>query len=269
MSGPRPPRFPAPTRPFVCALALLLLAGSALANAEVVRKDNLQVAFEGQFSPQALPRRGTAPIAVSIGGRISTTDGKPPPQLRRISMEINRSGRLDATGLPVCAAKDIQPSTNQGALAACGASLVGSGSFSANVELPEQAPFPSRGKVLAFAGREGGRPVILAHVYGTEPIPTSYTLPFRIGGGRGDFGTVLTASLPQVTADWGFVTGIGLRLNRRFSFRGKRRSYVSAGCPAPPGFPGASFPLVRASFAFAHGTTLTSILNRSCRVSGR
>jgi hypothetical protein len=259
----------APPRLLAAALAVLLAAGSTLASAEVVQKGHLRVSFQGEFSPHALPRQGAAPIAVAIGGRISTTDGSPPPQLRRISLEINRTGRLSAAGLPVCGVRDIQPSTNQGALEACGDSLVGTGSFSANVELPEQAPFPSRGKILAFAGREGGRPVILAHVYGTEPIPTSYTLPFRVGFARGDFGTVLTASLPQVTSDWGFVTGLDLRLNRRFRFHGKRRSYLSAGCPAPAGFPGASFPLVRASFAFAHGATLTSVLNRSCRVSGR
>ena len=249
------------------ALALLAIAVVATASAEVVQKGHLRVAFSGEFSPQALPRQGAAPIAVAIGGRISTTNGEPPPQLRRISIEINRSGRLSATGLPACDLRDIQPSTNDGALAACGDSLVGTGSFSANVELPEQAPFPSRGRVLAFAGRDGGRPVIFAHVYGTQPIPTSYTLPFRIGSGRGDFGTVLTASLPQVTSDWGFVTGIDLRLNRRFSFHGKRRSYLSAGCPAPAGFPGASFPLVRASFVFAKDITLESVLNRSCKVS--
>jgi hypothetical protein len=60
-----------------------------------------------------------------------------------------------------------------------------------------------------------------------------------------------------------------LRLNRRFSYRGKRRSYLSAGCPAPAGFSGASFPLVRASFGFAHGTTLTSVLTRTCKATGR
>jgi hypothetical protein len=252
----------------LAALSLLAVAVVATSSAEIVQKGHLRVAFKGEFSPHALPRQGAAPIAVAIGGRISTTDGKPPPQLRLISIEINRSGHLSAKGLPICHPDDIQPSTNQGALEACGRSLVGSGSFTANVELPEQAPFPSRGKVLAFAGEEHGRPVILAHVYGTDPIPTSYTLPFAIGRGHGNYGTVLTASLPQVTADWGFVTGIDLRLNRRFSFQGKRRSYLSAACPAPSGFPGATFPLVRASFAFARGATLTSVLNRACRVKG-
>ena len=250
--------------PILCAL-LLLAAGAAIAHGETVQKGHLRVAFSGQFAPHALPRRGTAPISVAIGGRITATDGKAPPQLRRITIAINRSGHLNGAGLPVCRLDDVQPSTDRGALAACGGSLVGQGNFSANVELPQQAPFPSRGKVLAFAGREHGKPVILAHVYGTDPIPTSYTLPFEIRRSAGTFGTVLTASLPQVTSDWGFVTGLDLRLNRRFTNHGKRRSYLSAGCPAAPGFPGAVFPLARASFSFARGTTIASVLNRACK----
>jgi len=246
--------------------ALVLLAALAGAtHGETVQKGHLRVAFSGQFAPHALPRQGTAPISVAIGGRIATSDGKAPPQLRRIQIAINRSGRLSAAGLPVCRLDDVQPSTNRGALAACRDSLVGEGNFSANVELPQQAPFPSQGKVLAFAGREHGRPVILAHVYGTDPVPTSYTLPFEIRRSAGTYGTVLTASLPQVTSDWGFVTGLDLRLNRRFSHRGERRSYLSAGCPAPAGFPGAVFPLARASFAFAQGTTIASVLSRACK----
>jgi hypothetical protein len=246
--------------------ALLLLAGAAAAQGETVQKGHLRVAFSGRFAPHALPRQGAAPISVAIGGRITTTDGKSPPQLRRITIAINRSGRLDATGLPICRRDEIQPSTNQGALEACRGSLVGAGDFSANVELPQQAPFPADGKVLAFAGREDGRPVILAHVYGTDPIPTSYTLPFQIRSSGGTYGTVLTVSLPQVTSDWGFVTGIELRLNRRFTFAGRRRSFISAGCPAPAGFPGAVFPLARASFAFAGRPPLISVLNRNCQV---
>jgi hypothetical protein len=81
----------------------------------------------------------------------------------------------------------------------------------------------------------------------------------------GTFTTVLTASLPQTTGEWGFVTGIEITLGRQFRYRGRRRSYVSAGCPAPTGFPGAVFPLVRASFGFAGAGTLTSTLTRNCR----
>jgi hypothetical protein len=247
----------------------IAVTGAALAHAEVVQKGSLRVTFAGEFSPRALPRHGAAPVSVSIGGQISTADGSRPPQLRTISIAINRNASLDPGGLPDCRLEDIQPATSEGALAACRGSLVGRGSFAADVELPEQSPFPARGKVLAFNGRLKGRPVVLAHVYGTDPVPTSYTLPFAIRDSKGEFGTVLVGSLPQVTADWGFVTAIDLKLDRRFASSGERAAYLSAGCPAPPGFPGAVFPLARASFAFAGGRTLSSVLNRSCRVRGR
>lgn len=248
----------------VVSAAVLVLA--ALAAAEVSQRGNLRVAFSGKINPNALPRQGTAPVAVSIGGRITTTDDSPPPQLQRIEIQINRQGRLDYEGLPVCRTRQIQPSSTRDALRSCGDALVGRGSFSANVVLPEQSPFPSRGRVLAFNGKVNGRPVLLAHVYGTDPIPTSYTLPFAIKRSNGTFGTALVSYLPQATADWGFVTGISMTLHRRFSFRGRTHSYISAGCPAPAGFPGAVFPLARASFDFAGGRTLSATLTRSCRV---
>jgi len=83
---------------------------------------------------------------------------------------------------------------------------------------------------------------------------------------RGTFGTVLTASLPQVTASSSYITGLSLTLGRNFTSHGKRRSYLSAGCPAPKGFSAAVFPFARASFSFAKQKTVTSTLTRSCGV---
>jgi hypothetical protein len=102
--------------------------------------------------------------------------------------------------------RSAHTSTTAEAISACRSSLVGTGTFSANVKLPEQSPFPSEGKVLAFNGRFKGRPAILAHIYGTRPVPTSYVLPFTISRGKG--------------------------------------------------------------FAFEGGKTLTSVMNRTCKVKG-
>jgi len=93
-------------------------------------------------------------------------------------------------------------------------------------------------------------------------------LAFLIRGVHGTYGTVLEASLPQATGDWGFVTGLRMNLRRTFDYRGKGRSYLSAGCPAPAGFPSAVFPLARTTFDFAGGPTLISILSRTCKAKG-
>ena len=252
----------------VAALAALALSLGPGAGAEIAQKGNLRVAFDGGISPRKLPRSGIAPVTVSMSGKITTTDGAAPPALQTFQVALNRAGRLDTKGLPACTLNQIQPATTAAAKRACGTSLVGRGSFSANVAIPEQSPFPSRGELLAFNGIEGGRPVIFAHIYGTEPVPTSFTLPLRISKGKGQFGTVLTGSLPNVAVDIAFVTGISLRLGRTFSQGGERHGYVSAGCPAPKGFSSVPFPLARAEFTFAGAGKLTRTLNRSCRALG-
>ncbi len=242
----------------------------AASTSEIVQRRGVRVSFNGKLTPHALPRHGAAPVGIEVDAKIAAADGSSsaPPQLRKIAIAINRNGRLTTQGLPVCRINDIQPSTTANALAACRRSLVGEGHFSANVQLPEQSPFPSAGKVLAFNGRLRGRPAIFAHIYGTEPAPTSTVLPFLIKGTHGTYGTVLEASLPQATGNWGYVTGLKMNLRRSFHYRGKGRSYLSAGCPAPAGFPSAAFPLARTTFDFAGGPTLVSVLNRSCRAKG-
>jgi hypothetical protein len=247
-------------------LIALLLVGASLAQAETIQKGPLRIAFDGQITPSRLPRAGMAPVKVAVGTKISATKGKPLPQLRKISIAINRHGRLDSTGLPVCEVDDIQPATTEKALEACRGSLVGEGHFSAEVALSKQASFPSAGKLYAFNGTYKGRPAILAHVYGTQPVPTSFTLPFAISQAKGIFATTLTATFPATGNN--FVTAIDLTLNRSFTYKGKQRSYASAGCPAPKGFPGATFPFAKASYAFAGGRKLSSTLTRSCKARG-
>ncbi len=251
----------------VLAAALCLSAG--ISQAEVAQQGNLRVSFAGKIAPHSLPRVGMAPVSVSLLGEIKTTDGSKPPQLRTISLAINKNGELDYRGLPRCNFHQIQPATTAEARAACSKSLVGNGTFEANVALPEQSPFPSNGRVLAFNGNLHGKPVIYAHIYGTEPLPTSFVLPFRIHQGSGAYGTILVAKLPQVAAEWGFVSGVSLTLRRDFTYQGERHSYLSAGCPAPKGFPGATFSFAKASFGFEDGRNLSSKLQRSCGVRGQ
>jgi hypothetical protein len=245
------------------AAPCVLLTAPVVGGAEPVQKGNLRVSFDGGLAPKTLPRQGAAPISVELGGQIATTDGSDPPPLERIEIAINRAGHLDPRALPTCRLEQIQPASTAYARSVCAAARVGVGSFSASIAIPEQSPYPSRGAVTAFNGVEGGRPVIFLHIYGTEPVPTSFTLPLRLERGHGRFGTVLSGALPTVDSHVGFVTGISLRLGGRP--RGRRAPYLSAGCPAPKGFSLAVFPLARAGFAFADGRTLSSTLVRTCR----
>lgn len=252
----------------LAVLALAVLVGvTTFAQAEIRQQGTLRVSFSGQLSPHTLPRTGSAPVHASVGTKITTTNGSAPPQLRQIQIAINSNGRFEPKGLPVCPLEEIQPSTTKNALAACRSSLVGEGLFEAKVLFSQQSPFPSQGKVYAFNSTIGGRPAILAHVYGTKPVPTSFTLPFVLHKSKGTFGTILVASLPEATGNSAYVTGISLNLFRRFIYKGEIRSYISAGCPVK-GLSGATFPFARAVLAFKGGKRMSQILVRSCKARG-
>jgi len=235
--------------------------------ATIVQKGGIKVVFKGRLTPQRLPRDRSAPVRVAVGAKIDPIDDASPPQLRTISIAINRYGHFNPTGLPLCAERDIQPATTQNALRACRSALVGVGSFSANVAVSRQSPFPAEGKMYAFNSEINGKPAILAHVYGTKPIPTSLTFPFILTSSKGTYGTTLTAKLPQANGS-SYVTGLSMNLGRSFNSHGKRRSYLSASCPAPQGFHKAVFPLARARFSFKGGRELASTLVRSCMARG-
>ncbi len=144
--------------------------------------------------------------------------------------------------------------------------MVGSGTFHANIVLRGQEPYPTTGKLLLFNGKSHGKSVLFGHIYAQRPFATSFVITFKIAERRsGTFGTVLSASLPEALGNWGYVTGIELKLSRRYTYKGKRHSYLSASCPAPKGFGSAPFPLIKAGFVFEGGRKLSSTLNRRCR----
>jgi hypothetical protein len=242
--------------------------GAALAHAELVEHGDLFVKFKGGIAPNALPRHLRAPISVSVGGTVKTLSGQRPPGLRRIAIAINRGGHLDTRGLPVCHRDQIDPSTSEEALAECRQALVGTGSYVGAVALPEQSAFPARGQILAFNTVIDGQHAILAHVYGASPIPNTRIIVFHIRETGGTYGTIFSGTLPAKLNRYGYVKRISLNLHRNFTYRGHDRSYLSAACSAPPGFPGASFPFARTSMTFADGRKLSSTLTRSCRVRG-
>jgi hypothetical protein len=258
-------------RSAVGAVAILLmlvpfLATPADAGAELAERGDLFVRFSGGIAPSALPRHWRAPIAVNIDGTVKTLSGERPPALRRIVIAINRGGRLDTRGLPVCSKRQIAASSSTQALRACGPALVGRGTYTAAVAFPEQETFISRGRIFAFNAIVDGGRGILAHVYGSKPASITRIIVFRIHRDAGTFGTVFVGAVPESVNHYGYVKRIRLNLFRLFSHRGEVHSYLSAACAAPPGFPGAVFPFARTGMAFADGRTLSSILSRSCQV---
>lgn len=248
-------------------LAAAVLAVAVTARAEVEQEGNLVVAFDGGISPHSLPRTGAAPVRVSVESTIRASDGAdPPPQLRAITIAINREGRVFDRGLPTCRVREIQPTTIKAARRICGGAIVGSGRVAVRVHLENQPPFTFEGPLLVFNAKpSGGKRHLLAQVYGTRP-PSAFVLSFKVVRRPGRFGTVIRTVLPESARKWAYVTHFAMRLRRTYVYRGRRHSFVSAGCPAPAGFPGAVYPFARGTFEFADGRAITSTLIRDCRV---
>ena len=251
-------------------LILVLLAavplGAGIAYGERVKRGDLLLSFNVGFTPHALPREQPAPVIVDLKGTVHTSSGEDPPQLRSISLDVNRYGQFYTRGLPVCPRGQLESTTTEVALERCRSALVGRGSFGATVDFADHDPFPVGGKILAFNGRSGGRPIILMHIYGENPVKATIVLKFKITHQPGIFGTVLSAKIPIIASDLGSVTKISLTFGRKYRHEGKERSFISARCAAPEGFPGAPFPLAKGTFVFANDQKVTMTLTRNCRV---
>jgi hypothetical protein len=249
---------------FAVAVAAL---GAAIAAGQPVRQGDLIIGFDAAFTPHALPRNQAAPVRVSLDGSVATTDGSRPPQLRRISIALNRYGRLTTRGLPTCAAGELESVSSATALERCRSALVGRGRFGANVAFPGQPAVPIEGRVLAFNSSRRGQQSIVVHIYASSPVRASVVLDFKVSHRRqGKFGTVVSTRIPRIASDLGYVTDISLSLGRRYRVDGESLSFLSASCAAPSGFPGAIFAFARGSFVFANGQRLTTTVVRDCVV---
>jgi hypothetical protein len=248
-------------------LALICIAVTATAaSAVVIQRSGVRITVLSQVMPYKLPRTKPAPIAIFVAGHWAAVHGGVPAQLQRLTIEVNRHGLLQSRGLPVCRPAQVQPATTGRALAQCGPALIGSGQFWAHIILPDQDPYPTKGRLLLFNGRRGGKPVLLAQIYTSDPFFSSFLISFDIRRiDDGNYGTQLSASLPETLGSWGYLDRIKLTLKRRYRFQGRRLSYFNAACPAPAGVPRVAFPLARATFYF-RDKRLRASVDKACGV---
>src|SRR6187551_287416 len=190
-------------------IAVLALGWTANSGAERVIKDGLELTFNANFEPQTLPRNREAPVDIKVEGRIATTDGSHPPPLRWLEVAINRNGRLDAKGLPTCTAPILQSTSSEAALERCRPSLVGRGSFRADVQLGKE--IAATGKILAFNSRRHGKQALVLHMFAAVPVRFTLVVPLTIAHLKdGNFGTLLRAQIPRLGGGLGSITEIDL-----------------------------------------------------------
>jgi hypothetical protein len=246
-----------------------MLGISLSARAELVQDGDLVASFDAAIHPSTMPRVTRIPVAVHVAGNVKSASGDEDnlPQLRTISVAINRQGRLFDRGLPTCDVAAIEPASEDEARAICGDAIVGTGHVRLQARLPTQPITEIKASLLAFNGpHRNGHKLILAQAYARNP-PGAFVLVFRVSRRKGLFGTVMSTTLPRQARHWAYLTHFDMTLKRTYAYRGKRHFYVSAACEAPAGFGTAVFPFARATYGFEGGRELETSVARSCHVS--
>jgi hypothetical protein len=211
-----------------------IASGAATPNKpSTVKVGNLELTFNGGFSPSTLPKKTLAPIALTAEGKIKTIDGTHPPALKEAVIETDKNGAVNVKGYPTCTSGKLQSQDSAHALAICKSSLIGTGTTNIEVEFAESKPIPVKSKLLVFNGGEkGGVTTFFIHAYITVPTPAAVVTTVKIKKiHNGRYGLLSTATIPKIAGGSGSVTAFSLKIDKKFTYKGKKVSVLTAKCP--------------------------------------
>jgi hypothetical protein len=178
-------------------------------------------------------RRTLAPIALSTEGKIKTVDGTHPPALKEALIETDKNGAIDVRGYPTCKSGQLQSRDTPAAEKACPTAIIGSGQATAEIEFAEQPPILAKSKIIAFnGGFKGGVTTLYIHAYLSSPVSAAIVTTVktkRIHKGR--YGLLTTVSVPKIAGGAGSVVSFNLKIDKKYTYKGKKVSVLSAKCP--------------------------------------
>jgi hypothetical protein len=246
----------------VAVLALAVLAVAGVAEAKIIRVGDIILNAEGGFSPTKLPKHENAPISLHGGGKVSTVSGAFPPVLENINIEFDRHGSVETEGLPVCTMHKLEARTVPEARKACPGAIVGEGYGHAVVAFPESRPINVNSPITLFNGpKKGGNPTVLAHAYTTYPAPVALIVPVVIEKiHKGVYGYRTKAKLPKIAGGAGIPISGHLTINRKWTYKGKKHSYINARCET-------GHLQARVEGTFKDGTFLSGVFIKPCSVA--
>ncbi len=226
-----------PQRRLRRALPLLLVAvaaGSFAAGAgayALVETTQIRIKVNAAFQPRDLPVHSFAPVQFEGTLEVAKPGGGVPPALEKVVLDFDRDGRLDVTGLPTCAPEQIAAASVEEARAICKGAIVGTGKIEALVALPS-GPVPTGSALTLFNGprNAAGQPTVVVHARINVPATQTYAFVVPIEKRPGEFRYRATAVIPPLAGGLGAVTKISVKIGRRYSAGGVKRSYVAARC---------------------------------------
>jgi hypothetical protein len=191
---------------------------------------HLVLQFDGGVTPKTLPKHDLTPIALTLSGKVSTSDGTHPSALRELAIDFDKNGALNATGLPACGRSQLATPSDSAARRACRASIVGSGA--ANVEIASLEPeWISLPLTLFNGGTRDGITTLFTRssIAMPTPMPIVATVKLKkIHTGR--YGLQAIANIPPIADGNGSLLAFSLKVKRLFAYKGTQESYAMARC---------------------------------------
>jgi hypothetical protein len=251
-------------RPRLTAAVLLCLAlaGTLAANAgaggALVAVNSLILRADGGFRPRSLPRRQFVPIDFQGHFDIAAKGGGKPVALEEAVIDFDRDGRLSPAGLPTCPAERVAGAGSAEARRLCAGALVGSGHIEALVAQGSGAVAVAGPLTLFNGPAQEGNPTVVLHArLGVAATTQTFAIVIPIERRPGQFRYRATLELPPIAAGLGAVTHVDVKVGRRFSAGGQRRSYVSAHCSD-------QVLQTHGYFRFADGTVIDGSVEKPC-----
>lgn len=244
----------------VALTALVALAIAATASAVLTAPDGNTQSIQVASLPKRLSRTRPAPITLEVTTRTSTVtnpNGVPVPAVEAV-IDFDRSASIFAKGYPTCEAALLQSTTTETAMRLCGRAKIGAGTATALIAIGETV-FTENLVVTAFNGKpQGGRPVVLLHSYGRAPVQTTAVLVGVTSRyDREGYGPRLDVSIPLIAGGTGALTDFHASIFKKFTYKGVKRSYVTAMCKT-------GRLKARGKFVYRDGQSLTPNVTQRC-----
>jgi hypothetical protein len=217
----------------LAALIALAVAGVAVAAKDtIVKAGDLEVVIDGSsgVKPKALSKSKYTPIAFTAAGSIRSTNAAEPqpPALKEVLLDATNSA-VNVKGYPVCTSGQLQARDTKAVEAACKSAIIGKGVTTVSVKFPEQAPIPAKSPLLVFnGGVSGGTTTFYIHAYLTQPITTAIVTTVKIKKSGSGLKSVTT--IPVIAGGAGSVKDFSLKIDKKFTYKGKKVSVLSAKC---------------------------------------
>lgn len=238
-------------------VAIAIPVSPAIAGETVTGPDGNTQSLEATITPKGLYKKTASPATLNVDVKTGSTGAIPSPAVHDV-IDFDKNLALATKGLPTCNPAQLQNTSTEVAEKACGKAKIGSGE--ATTLLPLGTLYTEPTKVTAFNGvPQGGKPVVLLHAYGTSPVQTTLVITGTVSNlNKEGYGPRLDVTIPPLAGGVGVITDFQVKINKTWTYKGKKMSFVSAKCPASKKLK------YRGAFTYKDGTTIEATHSQAC-----